>query len=163
MQFNVHEIFQMAEQIERNGARFYRLAAELSVDPRTRELLLSLAAMEDDHERTFAALREQLASAERRQALCEPDDQVAQYLWAWADHEVFDVGLAPDQVLGGDESAEEVLRLAIAREKESIVFYEGLKGALVEEAQRAKVEAIIREELGHIAQLIQRRHDLEPQ
>jgi rubrerythrin len=40
--FNADEILEMAEQIERNGARFYRRAAEGAVDPRNRQLLSSL-------------------------------------------------------------------------------------------------------------------------
>jgi len=51
--FNADEIFEMAEQIERNGAKFYRRAAEQVTSPDGSELLLNLAVMEDVHEKTF--------------------------------------------------------------------------------------------------------------
>ena len=62
MPFNADEVFEMAEQIERNGARFYRTAAEKF--PEVNPLLLELAAMEDKHEKTFAAMRSELSGTE---------------------------------------------------------------------------------------------------
>jgi rubrerythrin len=47
LQFNADEIFIMAEQIERNGALFYRAAAKNNSS--ANDLLLSLAEMEDEH------------------------------------------------------------------------------------------------------------------
>ena len=36
--FNADDILSIAEQIERNGARFYRAAAELPCDPETKPI-----------------------------------------------------------------------------------------------------------------------------
>ena len=55
--FNADNVFEMAEQIERNGALFYRQAANDVADPDAKQFLLDLAAMEDDHEKTFAVMR----------------------------------------------------------------------------------------------------------
>ena len=55
--FNHDEILEIAEQIERNGARFYRRAAECIEQPKAHHLLLTLAGMEDEHEQAFAAIR----------------------------------------------------------------------------------------------------------
>ena len=46
-EFNIYEIFEMAEQIERNGALFYRKSAESVTDPDGKKLLMELAEMED--------------------------------------------------------------------------------------------------------------------
>ncbi len=54
MPFNADEVFEMAEQIERNGARFYRAAAKKI--PEVSQVFSDLAAMEDEHEKTFAAI-----------------------------------------------------------------------------------------------------------
>jgi hypothetical protein len=59
------EIFEMAEQIERNGARFYRRAAQGFTDSRGRQLMLDLATMEDQHEKVFAGMRAELLQQER--------------------------------------------------------------------------------------------------
>ncbi|MBL7153969.1 MAG: rubrerythrin, partial [Phycisphaerae bacterium] len=63
MPFNADEVFEMAEQIEVNGARFYRAAAKKF--PALDQMLLELAAMEDEHQRTFAAMRAELSAAEQ--------------------------------------------------------------------------------------------------
>ena len=70
--FNADEIFEMAGQIERNGARFYRKAAERA-DGECREMLLRLAAKEEDHERTFAAMRAELGP--QQPTTFDPDNE----------------------------------------------------------------------------------------
>jgi rubrerythrin len=57
---NADEIFEMAKQIERNGARFYRLMAENISHISGRELFLGLAAMENEHQKVFASIRNPL-------------------------------------------------------------------------------------------------------
>ncbi|MCJ7775532.1 MAG: rubrerythrin, partial [Desulfobulbaceae bacterium] len=73
--FSADEIFEMAEQIERNGARFYRKMAENISDKSIRELLLDFAAMEDDHERVFASMRADLSDKEREPNVFDPGDE----------------------------------------------------------------------------------------
>ena len=46
--FNAEEVLEIACQIERNGAGYYRQAAERVSDPAARQMLLDLAAMERD-------------------------------------------------------------------------------------------------------------------
>ena len=43
--FNANEIFEMAEEIERNGAKFYRKAAQNTSDNQTKQMLLDMADM----------------------------------------------------------------------------------------------------------------------
>ena len=53
IKFNANEVLAMAEQIERNAAAFYRKAASSHPAKHNQDFLLKLAAMEEDHERTF--------------------------------------------------------------------------------------------------------------
>lgn len=62
--FNADDIFEIAGQMERNGARFYRTAATAVNDNKARDFLLSLATMEEEHEKTFAQMRSQLTAKE---------------------------------------------------------------------------------------------------
>ena len=55
--FNADDVLAMAEQMEINGGKFYRTAAEATSDRANKEFLLELAAMEDQHEKTFIAMR----------------------------------------------------------------------------------------------------------
>jgi len=150
IRFNADEIFEMAEQIERNGAKFYRKAAE-TAEGTNRDLLLRLAAMEDDHEKTFAAMRAELAEAEQRPLTFDPNDEAALYLQAMADGEVF--GADPSASLSGREPLEDILTIAIGLEKDSIVFYESMKVMVPEGAGKEKIDAIIKQEIGHILDL----------
>lgn len=149
--FNADEVFEMAEQIERNGVTFYRAAAEklLSV----RQVLLDLAAMEEEHEKTFADMRAQLSAPEQEPMVFDPDGEAQMYLRVIADGHVFDVKADPTEQLTGQETTEDILKIAIALEKDSIAFYAGLKECVPPRAGKDKVEGIIREEFGHIATL----------
>ena len=60
--FNADEVFEIAEQIERNGVKFYKSAAEKIQDEDKKKLLNDLAEMEVEHEQTFKALRSQLSA-----------------------------------------------------------------------------------------------------
>src|SRR4030042_6116011 len=72
--FNAFEAFEIAEQIERNGVRFYRKAAELFDDARVSGLFLKLAQWEETHERIFADMRKQLSEQGRRLRTFDPED-----------------------------------------------------------------------------------------
>jgi len=150
IEFNPDEIFEMAEQIERNGAAFYRKAASGAAQAAA-GALEKLAAMEDDHLRTFREMRESLADAQKKPVTFDPDDQGAQYLQAMAAGKVFKPS-DPSERLTGGESIEQILNTAIGLEKDSIVFYLGLR-KLVPERGQAKVDDIIEQEMGHIATL----------
>jgi rubrerythrin len=149
--FNADEVFEMAEQIERNGAKFYRAAAEKFSG--IRQVLLELAAMEDEHEKTFKDMRTQLSGREQEPLVFDPNDEARMYLQVVADGHVFDTKADPAEKLKDKDKPEDILHTAINMEKESIAFYAGLKECVPPRAGRDKVEAIIREEFGHIATL----------
>ena len=65
MRFNADEVLQIAIDIERNGAAFYRRAAQTEQFALSRAALLELAAMEDEHEKRFVEMRQGLTEAER--------------------------------------------------------------------------------------------------
>lgn len=142
--FNIDEIFEMAEQIERNGALFYRKSAESVVDPEGKKLLIELAEMEDEHEKTFAALRAGLAEKDNAATAFDPENETVLYLRALADVRIF------FKKTIDTSSMEEILKEAIVAEKDSIVFYLGMKEMVEDNPGRAKLNAIIREEMGHI-------------
>jgi len=55
--------------------------------------------------------------------------------------------------LQGKEKAEDILQTAIGLEKDSVVFYLGMKDAIPQRLGRSKIDGIIKEEMGHIATL----------
>ena len=150
--FNADEIFEIAEQIERNGAKFYQKAAG-TAGGKSAAALLRLAEMEKDHEKTFHLMRQELAAAEQMPTTFDPQGQAAAYLKAMADGKVFDAGADPSEKLTGAESAEDILRTAIGLEKDSIVFYLGVKNLVPATRGRDKILTIIHQEMDHITTL----------
>ena len=142
--FNADEIFEMAEQMERNGAVFYRNAARNVTDQKNKDMLLKLAAMEDDHEKTFAEMRAALTDQEKATTVFDPQGEAVQYLKALVDTRVF----FKKEI--DTTSMKEILKEALLAEKDSIVFYLGMKEMVPEKLGKTRLEAIIKEEMNHI-------------
>ena len=155
---NADEIFEIAEQIERNGAKFYRAAAEKA--SAVRQVLLPLAADEDEHLKTFQTMRAQLKSSEQQPDVFDPDGQAQMYLQAMADGHIFDIKADPAEKLTGQATAENILKIALGIERDSIAYYTGLKEFVPVKAGKDKVEDIIREEIKHIVILSEKLVDL---
>ena len=142
--FNADDIFEIAEQLERNGAKFYRTAAEAVEDSESKDFLLKLAAMEDDHEKTFAGMRSTLTADEAAVTVFDPEGEATLYLKALADTRVF------FEKEMDTTSMEAILKDAVVAEKDSIVFYLGMREAVPENMGRGRLNDIIKEEMGHI-------------
>ena len=142
--FNADEVFEIAEQIERNGAKFYRTAAENVSDSDHKKLLLDLAAMEDEHEQTFKTLRSNLSRDEKVMTTFDPEGESEGYLRSLADTRVF----YEKEI--DTTSFKEILKSAITAEKDSIVFYLGMKDVVPAHLGQQKLDGIIKEEMSHI-------------
>lgn len=142
--FNADEVFEMAQQIERNGAKFYRDAAGSVADSSKKDLLLDLSKMEKAHEKTFQSMRTALKSAEKASTVFDPQGEAFLYLRALADTRVFfEKKIDTTSML-------EILKSAIEAEKDSIVFYLGMKEAVPADLGQDRIDRIIKEEMGHI-------------
>ena len=151
--FNADEAFAMAEEIERNGRKFYLRAAEIVKEGPTNKLLLDLAAWEESHEKLFTSMRTELTEQEKTDMAIDPDGQAELYLRAMADTHVFNVNDDLVAGLSGDESHEEILNIALDFERDSILFFLGLKEVVPARLGSDKVDKIIHEEVGHVAYL----------
>ncbi|KPK74739.1 MAG: hypothetical protein AMJ79_13285 [Phycisphaerae bacterium SM23_30] len=147
--FDADEIFEMAQQIERNGARFYRTAAQNAPHPQVKKILEELADMELDHLKTFSDLRAELTAKDSLSAY-DPDDQAARYLHAIVEGRIFDAQADPAQKLTQHQTPRDILQTAIGLEKDSIVFYLAMKERLTSQTGKEKIDAIIKEEMGHV-------------
>ena len=152
--FSADEIFEIAEQIERNGVRFYRQMAENISNKDIRELFLDFATMEVDHEKAISTMRADLSNKEREMVVFDPEGEASLYLRTLADMRVFDKKAEEDFALPADlpekEKNVKIFREAINREKDSIVFYLGMKELVPENLGREKIDGIIQEEMKHI-------------
>ena len=144
IEFNADEIFEIAEQIERNGAKFYRTAAENITEPSKKKFLIHLAEMEDEHEQTFKTMRSHLTQDEKIVTTFDPNGESEKYLRALADTRVF----YEKEIV--TTSLEDIYKTAITAEKDSIVFYLGMKDVIPEHLGKQKLDGIIKEEMSHI-------------
>jgi len=151
--FNADEMFQIAIKIEENGARFYRRAAELQSDPSNREMLGKLEAMEKSHQNTFEKMRSRITDAEKTATVFDPAGDASQYLAAMADTHGGEGDPSAADALTGKSSMNEIVNIAIGLEKESILFYLGLKDLVPPEFGQDKLDEIIGQERRHIIQL----------
>lgn len=153
--FNIDEIFEIAEQIERNGAKYYRLAAESFSESQHRDFLIEMAAMEDSHEDYFAWLRKKFREIDSGQLDIDPSGEGALYLRAIAEGQIFNLNEDPAAKVQG-KTFDQILQQAIQAEKDTVLFYLGLKKAMLNETKRDKIEAIIDEEMSHVRILSKR-------
>lgn len=153
--FNAYEIFEIAEQIERNGGAFYRGAAERTEDEDAKRFLLELAHMEDEHENYFNALKEKF-SLKGDEEFPDLDNQTLAYLHSVADDNVFVSSRACAKQIAPDATVEEVIKTAIEFEKDTVVFFASIKSLVPDDLGKEKIDALVKEEIGHIGMLLQR-------
>ncbi len=147
--FSINEIFEIAEQIERNGYSFYMRAAEIAKNEDSKKLLLELAEMEKGHEDLFITLKKEL-NLETPIDFNDLDNSALQYLQAMVEGKIF-INLQPnDTVLVGNESMEDVRKMAIEFEKNTVLYFVALQNATKDQGYKDKIQKLINEELGHI-------------
>ena len=161
IKFNADEVFEMAEQIERNGEKYYRRAAQGVKEKKSQKFLLQLADMEAQHQQTFAAMRAEVAAAAKEDTVWDPENEAVAYLRAMADSNVFKLSEDPAESLTGKESLNDIFTKAVGMERDSIVFYLGLRDMVPPRLGRNKVDAIIEQEKGHIVALTRMLNSLK--
>lgn len=152
--FNAREVFEIAEQIERNGGKFYRHAADTVKDEKAKKFLLKLAEMEDVHESFFAGIKEKFSSAADTEALPDAENQALAYLQAMAEGKVFGNIEDITSKIRPDDSFVDIITTAIEFEKDTIVFFAAIKDLVPKELGKDKIDSLIREEVSHVAILL---------
>jgi len=151
--FNADEVFEMAIRIEENGAAFYRKAATLQKQESDKLFLTQLGKIEDNHKISFEKMRKELSEMEKSKTVFDPQEELEFYLSAMADAHGGEGDPRVAESLTEAHTMKEILNIAISLEKESILFYLGLKDLLPPQYGQEKIDDIIKEERKHISQL----------
>lgn len=154
-ELSAFDVLEIAEKIERNGAKFYRRAAGLIKDPDISTLFVNLAQWESRHIEVFHQMRERLSDQRWEQGDLAPQRIGTPDARVMAGLAVFGVQPNPADELSGNETKAEVLRMAIEKEKDSIVYYTGLKDFVVDKADKDLIDEVIEEEKKHVRILMQ--------
>jgi len=155
--WSADDIFELAERMEIEGAKFYRRAASFADDPEVANLFSDLAAQEDEHKRTFERIRKQMRRDLKVDDSWDPQGILRMYLQAWVSGQVFDIKASPSDLLSKNDTPEKILNMAIGLEKDSIAYYYGIRSSVPEGEEREWVDLIIQEEMKHIFDLTKER------
>ena len=153
--FNADEIYNIAEQIERNGQKFYHDSAGRVGDSVAKQVLQDLAKMEVGHLKFFQALHADLSEQAREEITWDPDGQAGAYLKAAADSHIFKTNADPTSLLEDNADAREILELALQFEKDSVIYFLGVADVVPAHLGKANVLELAQQERNHIV-LIQR-------
>jgi rubrerythrin len=148
--YSVPEMMEMAVETERGGKLFYETVAGQSKDDNLKNLFAYLADQENQHIRVFEDIARNVKVP--RDETPVNWEEVVPYLKAVTDSRYF---LGKDKALSLAKEAtttEQAVELALAFEKETLVFY--LEAAdMMPSANRPAVDALIREERAHVRKL----------
>jgi rubrerythrin len=148
--YSAYEVLEIAEKIEHNGAAFYNKAAEIFEDEQIRDVFLNLAEWEVRHEKIFADMRRQINKSFSGAANFDPETYMAGNAKLMASLAVFAIRPDPGEILIGLEDKEDVFKKALKLEKDTIVFYRGLKSFAENTDTIEQIDKIIEEEQKHI-------------
>lgn len=143
-EFNANEIFIMAEQIEIEAYKFYVKAAEETPNEEDKTFFKKMASFEIEHQNLFSEMREKLSDKERTELTFDPNNEAEDYCRSFARMQ----NIIKKNVDLTD--MKEILLNAIMIEKDSIVFYSGIKKFVSEAFGKNRIDELIHEELRHI-------------
>ncbi|MCX7836387.1 MAG: ferritin family protein [candidate division WOR-3 bacterium] len=148
--YSINEVLEMAIQIEKNGYQFYSQSKEKTKDEKLQNLFDFLATEELKHMETFNGIKDRLKTTPYK--LPYDWEEAKLYLKAITDSYFF---TGKDKVISLMEkvqNAEELINLALAFEKETLLFYYEILN-LVAEEEKPEVVRLINEEKSHIKKL----------
>ncbi|MFH1868457.1 MAG: ferritin family protein [Candidatus Omnitrophota bacterium] len=150
---NVHfagsEIVELGIQVEVNGKEFYDGIAEKSKNPDAKKVFSSLAMEEEKHVEDFKKILDPVSKYEPVESYPE---EYFSYINAVAREHIFtkkDKGREIAKAVSTDKQA---IEMAIGFEKDSILFYEGVK-RIVPEHDKKLLDKLIEQEKIHLQKL----------
>lgn len=154
--FTAREIAEAAVEKEMKRRDFYANVSKLSTDPEMTKLFEFLTAEEDRHVATFVKLRDGVSVEEVRPE--EYDADMEAYMDSVVEDRLYSkIGL--EDFVQKAIDAKDVFRLAIALEKDAILFFwEFLP--YVNDKDKKVVRALMDEEKGHIRMLWKLKQEL---
>jgi len=146
--FNASEIFQFAIRIEENGVVFYREMAKKHENEKFTGLFNALAEEEIKHKEVFEKMVSEIEDYQPHESY--PGEYFA-YVRAYADSIIFNKEKLSDEIAKINTPVN-AIDFAIAREWESISYYQEIKG-IVPEGQHVEIDKIIAQEREHFTRL----------
>jgi len=150
------EMVEIGIQIEKNGRDFYNTLTGQTKNPAASKVFKYLAGEEEKHIVVFQKILDKI---EKYEPAGLDADQYFAYMNALASEYVFtqkDKGIETARSIKTDSEA---LDLGLGFEKDSIIFYEGMK-KVIPEFDLKILEELIAQEQGHLKQLIELKREI---
>jgi rubrerythrin len=151
----VHEVFQIAMQVERNGAEFYRRAAKLYDNLLVSDVLNRLSKWEHENLGATRRMYARFVRHSRKHGIYRHGKLETPEGVLMAGLAGFGIHPDPADELSGHESCIQVLNFAVQKERDAVVFYTGLKGFMDDPNEHENIDEVINEEIRHITYLEQ--------
>ncbi len=145
--FTIADIRDIAIQIEQNGEKAYRQASQQVTDPEIAQIFSWMAEEEKRHAQWFASIDSDKELTEEQQALEEMGRGLLKEMIA---DQTF--SMEHKELLQAKSFLETVVQ-SKSFEKDTILFYQFIKGVLDDDDARRQIDLIIAEEQNHFDRL----------
>jgi rubrerythrin len=147
--FAASEIIELGIQIEKNGKDFYDTLAGQSKNQKAIQIFKYLSNQEDLHISVFKKMLDSVQGYEPAESYT---GEYAAYMSALASEHIFTQAGKGIEIARRVVSDKEAVELGLGFEKDSIIFYEGMK-KMVPEYDQKIIQELIQQEQGHLTQL----------
>ena len=145
--FTLHEIYDLAIRIEKNGEKFFREAVRKTSNPSLKALFLWLADQEIRHREWFIRKKASSNTGTDSLALDEMSGKMLQDILGDQRFSLEDLDVARIETL------DELLSISIEFEKDTIIFFRMLRSLIDDSESLRGLDEIIEEENHHIRTL----------
>ncbi len=148
--FAASEVVEIGIQIEKNGRDFYNVLATQAKNSKAQDIFQYLAEQEEKH---IAVFQKILDKAGKYEPQGLDADQYYAYMNTLASESVFTKENKGKGIAQQIKNDKEAIDMGISAEKDSIVFYAGIK-KVVPEYDQKMIDEVIAQEQGHLEQLL---------
>lgn len=154
--FSGSEIAEVGVQIEKNGKDFYDELTKKSKNQKAKKIFNYLSGEEEKHIKVFKKILDAVQKYEPSELY--PSEYFA-YMNTLASEHIFTQENKGAEIAKKTKGDKEAIELGIGFEKDSIVFYEGMKKVIPESGHKL-VENLIAQEQDHLTQLCDLKKNL---
>lgn len=154
--FSASEVIEIGIQIEKNGRDFYNAVAKVSKSAQAVKIFEYLAGEEEKHIERFKYILGEVKKYEPAEAY--PGEYFA-YLKALSDGHIFTKEKTGSKIAKTVKTDLHAVEMGIGFEKDSILFYHGIKRVVLEEEEKA-IDKLIDEEQNHLVKLTELKAQL---
>jgi rubrerythrin len=144
------EVVELGVHIEENGRDFYHALAAQTQDVKAKEVFQFLATEEEKH---IVVFRKICSALEKYEPVESYPQEYFAYMKTLANEHIFTRSDKGKEMAVRVRSDKDAVEMGIAFEKDSIVFYEGMKQVVPPE-DRKVIDSVIGQEQLHLKQLI---------